>query len=393
MITILQVTPAYKPAYVYGGPTLSVSGLCEVLHKIHMNIKVLTTTANGKEELNIETNKLTRVAQVEVYYFKRLTKDHTHFSPALFLKLISLIKADKKVNPGQLVIHIHSWWNTIAIISCLIGRWYRIPVVLSPRGMITTYSLHNRNAYFKYLIHQLLGKPLLKYCYIHATTEKEKQDIQGITKKINGIHVIPNFIKYPALIQAVKSAINFPQMPIKLLFLSRIEEKKGLDILISSLSSLRLNWQLTIAGHGETNYVQQLKELCRDLNIHHQISWIGAVNNIKKFKVLRNNDLFILPSHNENFGNVVIESLSVGTPVIISRQVGLAAYVEKHNLGWITELEPKDLATIITQAASDYKKRGWIRKEAPKIIRKDYKEKSLVIKYTYMYDQILKHVN
>ena len=117
MITILQITPAYKPAYFYGGPTLSVSKLCEELHKTELQVKVLTTTANGTTELPVSTSVPNKVAQVDVYYYKRLTKDHTHFSPSLIFNLIKMIRENKKDNPGQLVIHIHSWWNTIAILS------------------------------------------------------------------------------------------------------------------------------------------------------------------------------------------------------------------------------------------------------------------------------------
>jgi glycosyltransferase involved in cell wall biosynthesis len=393
MMTILQITPAYKPAYIYGGPTLSVSRLCEQLHKNKIKISVLTSTANGERELSVKTNALNKVSQVNVYYYSRLTKDHTHFAPALFYDLVKMIKENKRENPGELIVHIHSWWNTIAIFTSLISLWYKVPVVISPRGMLTSYTLRNRNVVYKFFIHQLLGQHLLNRCYFHATTDKEEQDIRKVTEIIKGIDVIPNFVNYPAVFHAVKAPERLPQLPLKLLYLSRIEEKKGLDILITALPALKIHWQLTIAGHGETEYVQKLKHLSIELKVDQQIKWIGSVNNNKKFDILKNNDLFILPSHNENFANVVIESLVVGTPVIITREVGLAKYVLKNNLGWIAEHRPDDLAFTITKAAEDYRKRAWIRKEAPKIIRKDYAEKALLLKYAYMYHKILKHVN
>ncbi|MET3114756.1 glycosyltransferase involved in cell wall biosynthesis [Pedobacter sp. CG_S7] len=393
MITILQVTPAYKPAYIYGGPTLSVSKLCEELHKNNFKIKVLTSTANGNKELHVKTNVLTKVAKVDVYYFLRLTKDNTHFTPTLLFNLIKMIKEDKLENPNKLVIHIHSWWNTISIFSCMIGLWYKIPVLLSPRGMLTTYTLKNRNSFYKYLIHQLLGKHLLKKCYLHVTTVKEKQDVHKTTDKYKGVNIIPNFVEYPCFFHSNGRIEKQQPIPIKLLFLSRIEEKKGLDLLIMSLPLLKINWQLTIAGHGKPSYVKYLEQLCQDLKLHQKINWIGAVNNIKKFEIIRKHDLFILPSYNENFANVVIESLSVGTAVVVTKEVGLANYVLKHNLGWVTELSVKNIAHTINLAAGDYNKRDRIRKVAPKIIRKDYSEMGLIIQYTNMYHQILKNVN
>lgn len=392
MITILQITPAYKPAYFYGGPTLSVSKLCEELHKTKLQVKVLTTTANGTTELPVNTGMPNKVAQVEVYYYKRVTKDHTHFSPSLIFNLAKMIRENKRNNPSQLVIHIHSWWNTIAILSCLTSLLYKVPVVLSPRGMLTPYTWSNRNSFYKNIIHKLLGKHLLKHCLIHATTEKEKKDITKITRSYKGILVIPNLVKYPTLGYPLPSQ-NKSSQTLKLLFLSRIEEKKGLEILMVALYELKTHWQLTIAGQGESSYVSKLKNLCKQLKIEKQITWLGEVNNTKKYEVYRNNDLLILPSHNENFGNVVIESLSVGTPVIISTEVGLAPYVLKNNLGWVTELNPQKMAVVLTQAAGEYGKRARIRKEGPKIIRKDYTEKALVTKYTAMYQQLLEHVN
>ncbi len=66
---ILQITPSYKPAYVYGGPTMSVAKLCETLVHHGLNLEVLTTTANGKIELDLERGKKMNVDGVIVTYF------------------------------------------------------------------------------------------------------------------------------------------------------------------------------------------------------------------------------------------------------------------------------------------------------------------------------------
>jgi glycosyltransferase involved in cell wall biosynthesis len=393
MLTIFQITPAYKSATVYGGPSMSVSKLCEVLNTSKTRITVLTTTANGKKELNVRTNSLNKVEDVAVYYFKRYTKDHTHFSPGLLLHLIKEIKELKKNDIEQPVVHIHSWWNTVALLSALTALWYKAPVVVSPRGMLTPYSLYNRHSCFKSIIHECMGKHLLKHCYVHATTDKEKEDISKTIKSVKGIFIIPNFVvlaKNPFTIKPIQKDKN---NNINLLFLSRIEEKKGLDILIKALAMTNLKWQLTVAGDGEVHYINQLKQLSRLLDIGNNINWIGSVNHLNKFDMMKENDLFILPSHNENFGNVVIECLSVGTPVIVSTEVGLASFVKEHLLGWVTTILPHQLSLTIKEAATDHKKREWIRKEGPSIIEKQFSNEDLLTKYTCMYQQIANHVN
>jgi len=390
MITILQITPSYKPAHIYGGPIRSIAKLCEELVRTNFQVKVLTTTANGLEELSVETKKVIKVDQVDVQYFKRLTKDHTHFSPTLLWELIKLIKAAQLQPTHQLLIHIHSWWNIIALSSLIISRWYHVPVVLSARGMITSYSFKNRNALYKTLIHQVLGRRLLENLCIHATTTKEASDINSLPIRYKKIFTIPNLVNVPALPKQMASSVPHHSC-LNLLFLSRIEEKKGLFCLFTALSTLTLPWKLTIAGSGDRHYIAQLKKLTEVLHISHKITWLGEVADRDKFSLLSKSDFLVLPSFNENFANVVIESLAVGTPVIVSPEVGLAEYIAENNIGWVTTAEPLTLMKCIHMAALDYRKRAFIKKEAPRIIRKDYSTKAILSNYISMYEQVLNY--
>ena len=386
---IIQICAAYKPAYVYGGPTMSVSKLSEELVKAGQDVTVLTTTANGKSELDVPISKETLVDGVKVYYFKRWTKDHTHFSPALFWFLHKTIKNAKRIAKAtpspkerageRLVIHIHAWWNLISIFSCLVAKLHGVKIILSPRGMLNEYTLSNRNSISKRIIHFLWGKNLLKYTDIHATSNKESIDInQFLGKKA---HIISNFVKIPSVI----SLQNNKTEAYNLVFLGRINEIKGLENLFLALSQIKIDWQLNIGGEGETSYLESLKTLAITHNIQHQINWLDHVNNETKFTLLSSADLLILPSFKENFANVVIEALAVGTPVLISNGVGLSDYVEQTNLGWISSNMPEQLAQTINQSFLEKEKRECIRKQAPEIIKKDFDENKLVNEYINLY--------
>lgn len=384
-IKLLQITAAYKPAYIYGGPTMSVSMLCEALAACDdVDVNVLTTTANGKQELPVIANETTTVDGVTVTYFKRLTKDHTHFSPALLLNLRKEILLHPKM-----IIHIHAWWNLVSIFSCSLAKWYNIPVILSPRGMLTNYTANNRNSVVKSIIHTTLGKRLLTYCHIHATSEKEKQDVLAIVKP-KSITVIPNLVKLPFAPQhAEKSETQLSsEEHFKLIFLSRIEEKKGLEILFESLTDLPFSWHLTIAGTGEEGYVNRLKAKAKSLTLEKMISWIGQVKNEDKFKLMANHHLLVLTSYNENFANVIIESLSVGTPVMLSNQVGLASYVQENNVGWVTDLSVENIKKHIFIAHQAQQQRAKIRENAPKLISRDFESKNLIEKYITLYQNV-----
>ena len=363
---------------------MSVSKLCEALNDHGHSVEMLTTTANGKYELPVNPNQTTTVDGVTVTYFKRITKDHTHFSPSLFSRLRKKILHSISEEQHDLIIHIHSWWNLVSIFSCAIAKWYNIPVLLSPRGMLTHYTTDNRNSGMKAMIHNLMGKQLLKYCDIHATSEKEKQDVLQLIKP-KSITVIPNLVDLPN----EAFTVDERDLTFNLIFLSRVEQKKGLELLFDALVNLPFDWKLSIAGSGEVSYIEHLKEKADMLNLTGRIHWLGHVNNDDKFQLMAKNDLLVLTSYNENFANVVIESLSVGTAVLLSDQVGLADYVQQKELGWITKLESAEIEFNLKRAYHEKEVRIRIRKHGGQIIGKNFGAESLVKRYIDLYHNVI----
>ena len=417
---IIQITASYKPAYIYGGPIQSVAKLCEAMAALsdkreaesEVNLQVLTTTANGASELDVTIGKTTLVDGVKVSYFKRWTKDHSHFAPGLLLNLrkeiLHCIQDDKpdaqgesKNRPPRLadtppkegnVIHIHAWWNLVSVLSCWVAKRYKVPVVLSPRGMLTSYTQTNRNSFFKKILHRSIGEKLLQYCHIHATSEHEKQDILKIVIP-KSIIVIPNLVN--AQLPVFSSQLDVAHEPLmvddsvfRLIFLSRIEEKKGLELLLDALSLLDVDWQLTIAGSGKKEYVSGLREKTKSLKLDHRINWIGQVSDQDKYGLMAKHDLLVLTSFNENFANVVIESLSVGTPVLVSDQVGLSDYVKERQLGWVCTLETNNIKEKLVDSYHAQEARKKIRQLAPEIIRKDFDNQLLAYRYLEMYQEL-----
>jgi glycosyltransferase involved in cell wall biosynthesis len=160
--------------------------------------------------------------------------------------------------------------------------------------------------------------------------------------------------------------------------------------LIPALTMVAVPYSLTVAGDGDENYIASLKKIAVDNHVDDKINWIGFRNE-NKFDLLHEHDLFVLPSYDENFGNTVIESLSVGTPVLISEQVGLADYVTENNLGWLCQTNAASVGSLINDIAQNrVAELGRIRKNAPGIIYNDFDENNLVKRYITMYDQLIK---
>lgn len=401
-LMILHISPSYKPAYCYGGPIFSVASLCEAINgNGEFEVVVFTTTANGMQELDVERGCMQIIEGINVFFFSRLTKDHTHFSPGLLVALHRYLKKAGR-EKKQLLVHIHSWWNMVAVLSAAILLLHRMPLIISPRGMITNYTLSYRNIKIKWLLHTTFGKYLLKNAVLHATSNQEAENIKQHVPACK-ISVIPNLLtinaentsaatavlKHPANLRKNTPVLHRKQKILNLLFLSRIDPKKGLEVLLVALSKVRFHWALTIAGSGTETYVEILRQQAAALKISGKIKWIGQVSNELKYQLLSTKDLLVLPSSNENFGNVVLESLLVGTPVLISDTVGLAYYVSKSDLGWICAPDSDKLAKALVEINENTEKRNKIRSQGPKRVRLDFSSDKIMQDYLKLYRKTL----
>ena len=123
-----------------------------------------------------------------------------------------------------------------------------------------------------------------------------------------------------------------------LLFLSRIHEKKGCDLLIEAFARVGQKYpevDLVIAGPDQVGLQAKLQRQAEELGIADRVHWPGLLTGDPKWGAMRNADAFVLPSHQENFGVVVAESLACGRPVLISNQVNIWPEIEEEGVGLV----------------------------------------------------------
>ncbi len=369
---ILHVVPSYKPAYIYGGTIESVARLCEGLVNAGEQVTVFTTTANGREELDIPPNTEYNVDGVSVVYCKRIFKDPIYISPALWKRLY-------KECAQYDVVHIHSWWNILVMVAAFICIKKKVKTIISPHGMMSDYILQHSNRVFKWFSHLSVGKALLKKSLFHATSDAEYKECTQLIAGWNGF-MIPNIVWLPPL--EISKPLN---KTFTLIFLSRIHPKKGIELLMKAISKMEIKPVLKIAGTGEPRYVNKLKQKAKELNISENIKWEGWQEREDKFTAFMEADLFVLTSYNENFGNVIIEALHAGTPVLISNKTGLCSFVKKYNLGWICKPEVADIIWKLQEAMNETAARNWISKCAPLVIADFFSEQKLIPEYIKQY--------
>jgi glycosyltransferase involved in cell wall biosynthesis len=122
-----------------------------------------------------------------------------------------------------------------------------------------------------------------------------------------------------------------------LLFLSRIHEKKGCDLLIDAFARIgnqHPDVRLVIAGPGDDALVGRLKRQVQHAGIQAQVVWTGMLSGQIKWAALRAAELFVLPSHQENFGIAVVEALASGTPVLVADRVNIWKEIATSGGGW-----------------------------------------------------------
>lgn len=125
------------------------------------------------------------------------------------------------------------------------------------------------------------------------------------------------------------------------LFLGRVHPKKGPDLLIRAIASLQKSgrWesssmQVVIAGPSDGQYAQFLRNMAQKDGVSNSIYWTGMLEGHQKWGALQAAEAFVLPSHQENFGIAIAESLSAGVPVLITHSVNIAPEIEADGAGF-----------------------------------------------------------
>lgn len=124
------------------------------------------------------------------------------------------------------------------------------------------------------------------------------------------------------------------------LFLSRIHEKKGCDLLLEAFAQVATadeRLRLVIAGPDQTGWVASLHERAERLGIDERVTWPGMLQGEMKWAAFQAGEIFCLPSHQENFGIVVAEALGCGKPVLISSKVNIWREIEADGAGFVDE--------------------------------------------------------
>jgi glycosyltransferase involved in cell wall biosynthesis len=345
-LRILHVVPTYYPAVRYGGPIRSVHGLATALVRRGHEVHVYTTSVDGPDDLDVPLGTAVNLDGVAVHYFPVGALRRLYWSPQLGREL-------SRTAGGFDVVHLHSTflWPTWA--AARAAARSGVPYIACPRGMLMRDMIRKKSSWLKSAWITLIERStFVRAAGVHVTAELEADDLRSFGWPLREIAWIPNGVDVPARHQP-RAAGPHANLPARyVLFLSRISWKKGLDRLITA-------WQwvpeipLVIAGNDDEGYQPKLQALAQSLGLADRVLFVGPVGDADKWALFADAQLFVLPSYSENFGNVVAEAMAMGCPVLVSPEVGIAAFVSAAAAGAVTDCDPVKLAAAVREMLAD----------------------------------------
>ena len=245
------------------------------------------------------------------------------------------------------VVHVNCCWQPE---SAMVQRWSTkrgFKTVYSPHGMLEPWILQRHYWTKKVPALWLYQKAAIANSdVIHATAESERQNLLNLGYNPN-VAVVPNGID----VKDIQLKYSWKRTRT-ILFLSRVHVKKGIEILIEAVSELKdsmTGYRVLIAGEGAENYITYLKSLAVQKGITNLIEFIGGVYGDEKWSLYQKADVFVLPTHSENFGIVVAEALASGTPVITTTGTPWEELNSNH-CGWWIPCNVEDLKFALISA-------------------------------------------
>lgn len=242
------------------------------------------------------------------------------------------------------LVHDHGLWLPSNIISAVETHRRGVPHVVSPHGMLEPWAIQHRGWKKKAAWYGYQRSILERADVLHATAPMEAQNLRDFG--LSGpMAVIPNGVPLPDTWKQEPSSGERRQA----LFLSRIHSKKGLPNLIEAWSRVQPEgWDLIIAGPDENDHRREVAALVEEHGLGDVVSFPGPVRGEDKWALYRESDLFVLPTHSENFGVVVAEALASGIPALTTTGAPWRVLDEERCGWWV---EPK--VDIVTSALAD----------------------------------------
>jgi len=380
-VRVLHVIPSAAPTD--GGPNLAVRAMSRGLVRRGAEVTVATTNAAGNKSLAVPLDSPVIDDGVAYRYFARTVPGSWKFSWPMTRWLWA--------NAGSYdVVHIHALFSYATIPGCRAAAHAPVPYVLRPLGTLSRWSLGHRR-WKKRPYYALLERSHLEMASaIHVTSEAEAEDVARLGYG-DRVRVIPLGVDVNDRVRERPRAVRRGN-PLRLLFLSRLHEKKNVPLLLRALATVTDTArpvELTVAGGGDAGYRAQLESLASKLQLGNRVRFVGHLDGEAKRRALLDADCFVLPSAHENFGIAVAEALAAALPVILTPGVALSRDVSDAGAGVVTDANVEGLAAAIAWAAEHPATLVEMGDRAWQLARRDLSWDTTCARLASLYDELV----
>lgn len=366
---VLQLLTSFPPAYAYGGPVASSYNISKNLVKRGHDVSVFTTDVYNSE------SRLTGYDDPEIRDGIRIRRFKNISNRLAWTANVSTavgIWPALRTEVGEFdLVHLHEFRSIEAAIASHEAARQDVPIVLQPRGSLPRTS----KGFQKEIFDRLFGRRIITSAdRIIASSHVESEQYSKVFPAIRHkpLSYVPNGIDpteysdLPAEGQ-FREKHGIAESSDMILYLGRIHERKGIEYLIEAFAMMDSSkcCSLVIVGPDD-GYLNQLRQLRDDLN-QENILFTGPKYEEEKLAAYVDADVFVLPSKNEyeSFGNVVIEAMACGTPVVVTNVCGVSEWLDGYTEGVppTSQAIRQEIENILNSSQSTSSLQQFIHKE------------------------------
>lgn len=380
---VLHVIPSVSQ--VHGGPSRAIEQMERALTARGVDVTTLTTDDDGEGRRLAQANQIAGGGGARRYYARKATEFYKA-SPDLARWLTRHVR-------DYDILHIHALFSFSSTVAGWIARRQGVPYIVRPLGTLAGYGFANRRPGLKKVSFMAIERGLIaNAAAVHFTSQSEWDEARGLGVAMRGA-VVPLGIDVAlSLPKRGAGPYRASGAALRVLYLSRLDPKKNVEGLIAAFASIHRRHrgvEFVIAGDGEANYVQSLKQRASDAGLADVVAWTGHISGARKSEALLTSDLFVLPSFSENFGIAAAEALAHGLPCVLSEGVAIARDAGDAGAALVTSTDPIAIEGAIVTLLDDGALRLRMGSAAHALALKEYSTETMGRRLIDLYGRVI----
>lgn len=368
-----------------GGPPKIIYDHAVEQMKLGAEVTILTPISEGQKLYAVPEGA--KVVTCKRHWFSKFWAE---FSPELYTWI--------KIHGNEYdIIHIHGVWHFSGVAPYLAG--IKTAKCITTHGLLDRWTI-SKGYWKKYLFGLLFQKKILKNTeLIQINNTDEQADLKRFLGfEHPNVKIIPNgmnlkdFATLPAK-NTFRNQFHITKDKQLILFMSRINLKKGLDLLLPAFKKLvseRNDCLLILAGPDD-GYLAETQDFINKYNLSDKIVLVGMLTGKDKLAALSDADIFVLPSHSEGFSIATLEALISGVPSLLSDRVGFGEAIRKNNAAHLVELNENSIVEGLNKMLDDKNYCQTLSKNGISLVKNRY-DIELVAKQLFNeFEKIVKH--